>query len=84
MISHTCKSCRSVCNAMGALWFLPSQIISHFSSFFSFSYMFLSTSIPLDISGERGETDTTIEGFPGGSDGKESTCDAGDPGSIHG
>ena len=25
-----------------------------------------------------------VEGFPGGSDGKESTCDAGDPSSIPG
>ena len=73
-----------MCNTMGTLWFLPSQIISHFSSFFSFSYTYLSTSIHLDTSGERGEIDTPIEGLPGGSDGKESTCDAGDPGSIHG
>ena len=46
--------------------------------------MYLSTSIHLDTSGERGDIDTTIEGFPGGSDGKEPTCDAGDPGSIPG
>ena len=27
---------------------------------------------------------SSIMGFPGGSDGKESTCNAGDPGLIHG
>ena len=27
---------------------------------------------------------TTLKGFPGGSDGKESACNAGDPGSIPG
>ena len=48
------------------------------------SYMCLSTSIHLDTSGERGDIDTTIEGFPGGSGGKEPTCDTGDPGSIPG
>ena len=27
---------------------------------------------------------TIVQGFPGGSDGKESTCNTGDPGSIPG
>ena len=37
--------------------------------------------------GNKGDTTLSQEGFPGGSDGKESTCpagDAGDPGSIPG
>ena len=37
--------------------------------------------------GNTGDTlipPSLIEGFPGGSDGKESACNAGDPGSIPG
>ena len=33
---------------------------------------------------KRGSTSLIIIGFPGGSDGKASACNAGDPGSIPG
>ena len=48
---------------------------------YSKAYNFSQSSNP---SGGRGEGRRKSSGFPGGSDGKESACDAADPGSIPG
>ena len=38
----------------------------------------------LTVSVQSGDPSSVLLGFPGGSDGKESTCNAGDPGLIPG
>ena len=49
----------------------------------SHSCMLISWKKHMEVTDHGKGVDTDM-GFPGGSDGKESVCNAGDPGSMHG
>ena len=57
--------------------YLPQRLKLYFQSCFPLSLQEISAS---EVLGALGD----IQGFPGGSDGKESTCNMGDPGLIPG